>query len=98
MKEYWNGLTNAQKTKYIISAVAGILVLIFAILNWKNTELHLLFGRVSIPKTLLILMSMAGGFGLATLLDMRKFRKKDNEIKNLKSQLALKIEEEEDQI
>lgn len=88
MKEYWNELTRAQKTKYIISAVAGVLVILFAILNWKSTDVHLLITKVRIPKTLLIIMSLAGGFGLATLFDYRKFKKKDKEIKALREQVA----------
>ena len=89
MKEYWNELKRAQKIKYIISAIAGILVILFAILNWKSTDVHLLITKVRIPKTLLIVMSLAGGFGLATLFDYRKFKKKDKEIKALKEQVGL---------
>lgn len=96
MKEYWAGLTTAQKTKYIVSGVAGILVLIFAIQNWKLTEVHLLFATVRVPKTLLIVISIAGGFGLATLFDYRKFRKKDKEIQSLKNRLTLKSGEEDE--
>ena len=95
MKEYWNELTAGQKIKHSISAIAGILVIIFAILNWESTEVHLLFTVVSIPKILLIIVSLAGGFGLATLFDYRKFRKKDREIKSLRSQLNLPKSEDE---
>jgi len=87
MKEFWNELTLVQKVKYILSAIAFILVTIFAVLNWKPTEVHLLFTRVLISKTLLIVISIAGGIGISTLFSFRKLRKKDKEIKQLKSQL-----------
>lgn len=95
MKEWWDGLKNQQKVKYIISAIAGILVLIFAIVNWKSVNVSLLITTVRIPITLLIVLSLAGGFGLATLFDYRKFKKKDKEIKSLKSQIDMSRAEDE---
>lgn len=95
MKEWWQGLKSQQKMKYIISGVAGLLVLIFAIVNWKSINVNLLITTVRIPITLLIILSLAGGFGLATLFDYRKFRKKDKEIKSLKSQLEISSAEDE---
>lgn len=93
MKEYWQGLTTGQKTKYIISGISGILIIIFAILNWEATEVHFIITKIRISKTLLIVLSIAGGFGLATLFDYRKFKKKDREIRELKSQLGPRKEE-----
>ncbi len=98
MKEYWNDLSKAQKAKYIIGIVVGILVVIFAVLNWRYTSVHLLFKRVRIPITLLVIVSVAGGFGFASLFDYRKFKKKDKQIRQLKMQLELKEIEEEEQI
>ena len=95
MKEWWQGLKSQQKVKYIVSAVAGLLVLIFAIVNWKSINVNLLVTTVRIPVTLLIILSLAGGFGLATLFDYRKFKKKDKEIKSLKTQLTMKEAEDE---
>lgn len=95
MKDWWDSLSSSQKFKYIISAVSGILVLIFAIVNWKTVPVSLLITTVRIPITLLIVLSLAGGFGLATLFDYRKFRNKDKEIKSLKAQLHLKDAEDE---
>lgn len=85
MKEYWQNLSSAQKFKYIVSGIIGIFVLIFDILNWETTEVHFIIAKIRISKTLLILLSLAGGFGLATLFDYRKFRKKDKIIKDLKA-------------
>ncbi|MFK7783585.1 MAG: hypothetical protein AB8B56_00640 [Crocinitomicaceae bacterium] len=98
MKEWWDGLNSQQKIKYIVSAVGGLLVLIFAIVNWKSTNVNLLVTNVRIPVTLLIILSLAGGFGLATLFDYRKFKKKDKQIVSLKKQLEMKTSEAEDEI
>ncbi len=95
MQEFWQGLTAAQKTKYIISMIAVILGLIFAIINWKSIEVHLLLTRVNIPITLLIFMCMGAGYGLATLFDYRKYRAKNKEISSLKAQLQMKQSEDE---
>ena len=43
-------------------------------------------------------MSIAGGFGIATLFDYRKFKKKDKQIKQLKAKLAQKEAADEEQI
>lgn len=98
MKEWWDDLSSSQKFKYIISAVLGILVLIFAIVNWKIVPVNFLIITVRIPITLLIVLSLAGGFGLATLFDYRKFRKKDKEINSLKAQLSAAAQDTEDEI
>ena len=95
MKEWWAELSSQQKIKYIVSAVSGLLVLIFAIVNWKLIPVNFLITTVRIPTTLLIVLSLAGGFGLATLFDYRKFKKKDKEITSLKKQLQLKDAEDE---
>ena len=98
MKEWWSELSRQQKVKYIVSAISGLLVLIFAIVNWKYTYVNLLVTTVRVPVTLLIILSLLGGFGLATLFDYRKFKKKDKEIVSLKKQLQLKESEAEDEI
>ncbi len=95
MKDFWNGLTTGQKAKYIISGIVAILGLIFAIMNWTAVEVHFILIRIDIPITLLIVFSMAAGYGLATLFDYRKFRKKDKEIKSLQTQLDMKHGEDE---
>lgn len=95
MKEFWSELTTAQKTKYIISGIAAILGLIFAIMNWNSVNVHLVFTSISIPITVLIVLSMAAGYGLATLFDYKKFRGKDKEIKSLKSQISSKISDDD---
>ena len=95
MKEFWDGLTRAQKIKYIVSGIAVILGLIFAIMNWTSVEIHFILTRVNMPITLLIVLSMAAGYGLATLFDYKKFKGKNKEIKSLKSQLNTTSDEDE---
>ncbi len=87
MKDFWKSLTTFQKVKFVFSATIGLMVILFAILNWKQTEVHLLFGKVSLPKTILIVLSIAGGFGWATLFGMRRSRKKDKQITILETKL-----------
>lgn len=90
MKEYWSNLTTGQKTKYIISFLVVVFVVIFAVQNWGRTEVNFVFFSVNIPKTLLIIISLAGGYGLSTLFDYRKFKKKDKEIRLLQEQLEIR--------
>ena len=95
MKEFWEGLTKAQKVKYIVSSVAVILGIIFAVMNWTSVEVHFILMSVDVPITLLIIFSMAAGYGLATLFDYKKFKGKNKEIKSLKSQLTMRDSEDE---
>lgn len=95
MKEFWEGLSTTQKMKYIISGIAVILGLIFAIMNWKSIEVHFILTSVNIPITMLILLCMAAGYGLATLFDYRKFKSKNKEITSLKAQLEMRQSEDE---
>lgn len=88
MKEYWNNLSFTQKANHIFWGVVGLLILIFALLNWQIIELHLIFGSIEIPVTILILLSMLGGYGYAKIFGFIKSRKKDKEISYLKGEVA----------
>lgn len=88
MKEYWNKLSLGEKVKLIFYAVVGLLILIFALLNWKVFNLNLIFGKVEVPVTILILISMFGGYAYAKIYGWMKSRTKDNEISYLKGELA----------
>ena len=88
MKEYWNNLSFTQKANHIFWAVIGLLILIFALLNWQIIELHLIFGSIEIPVTILILLSMLGGYGYAKIFGYIKSRKKDKEISYLKGEMG----------
>ncbi len=88
MKEYWNDLTNGQKTKLILKIVLVILALIFAIRNWQSVNVHFVFFSSQIPITLIIVLSGAIGFGMASIFDYRKFKVKNKEITELKTKLT----------
>jgi hypothetical protein len=68
--------------------VIGLLILIFALLNWKVFDLNLIFGKVKVPVTILILVSMFGGYGYAKIFGFMKTRKRDREISYLKGEIS----------
>lgn len=88
MKEYWSKLTFVQKVKLIFFAIVGLLIVIFAFLNWKVFHLNLIFGKVDVPITILIFISMFGGYGYAKVAGFLRTRKQDQEISYLKGELA----------
>lgn len=88
MKEYWKKLTLGEKIKLIFYALVGLLILIFALLNWKVFNLNLIFGKVDVPVTILILISMFGGYAYAKVYSWMKSRNQDKEISYLKGELA----------
>lgn len=77
-----------QKVKLIFFALLGLLILIFASLNWYVYELNLVFGKVKVPVTILILISMFGGYGYARVYAWLNSRNSDKEISYLKGELA----------
>lgn len=88
MKEYWEKLTFGQKVKLIFFGIVGLLVLIFALLNWKVYDLNLIFGSIPVPVTILILVSMFGGYAYARIFGWIKSRNQEREISYLKGELA----------
>ena len=88
MKDYWEKLSLVQKIKHIFWGVVGLLILIFALLNWDVYQLNLIFGEVEVPVTILILISMFGGYGYAKIFGFIKSRQKDKEISYLKGEIA----------
>lgn len=88
MKEYWNDLSSSQKTKLIIKILLGILVLIFAIRNWQSTPVVLVFFKMNLPLTIIIVLCIAIGFAAASVFDYRKFKAKNKEISELKSKIV----------
>ncbi len=89
MKEYWNKLSFGEKAKLIFFGICGLLILIFALLNWEDYKLSLIFFSVELPVTIIILVSMFGGYAYARIYyGWVKSRKKDKEISFLKGELA----------
>lgn len=93
MKEYWNGLSSAEKTKYIIYTIISIVVLIFVIRNWQPTTFHIFFTKIQLPTTVLIFFSMLAGFGFAKFMSIRK----TSELKKQINQLRDKVVEHNEQ-
>ncbi len=93
MIEYWNELSTGQKTKLILKIVVGILALLFAVQNWQSVSFSLVFFRFNIPGTVLILICIGIGFGLASIFDYKKFKVKNKEITELKSKLLSPVDE-----
>ena len=103
MKDYWNSLSTGGKVKFIIYLIILIATVIFAIINWQKTSLNLVFVEVMIPKTILILIAMVAGFGLAKMSDMKKIRTIQKDYKILqksviaeKSKLVKEVSETND--
>lgn len=89
MKDYWNKLSFGEKAKFIFFAICGLLILIFALLNWDKYDLNLIFFKVNLPVTVIILISMFGGYAYGRIYyGWVKSRKKDKEISYLKGELA----------
>jgi uncharacterized integral membrane protein len=88
LKDYWQKLTFTQKLNHIFWGVIGLLIFIFALLNWKVFDLNLIFGKVKVPVTILILVSMFGGYGYAKIFGFMKTRKRDSEISYLKGEIS----------
>lgn len=87
MKEYWQNLSTGRKIKLIVTIVVSLCAIIFAARNWRETEVILVFLKVKMPLTLVIVISAAIGFAIASLFDYRKFKARDAEIKRLNNKL-----------
>lgn len=88
MKDYWKKLSFVEKVKLIFFAIVGLLILIFAFQNWQVYKLNLVFGKIEVRVTILILVSMFGGYAYARIYAALKSRKQDKEINYLKGELA----------
>jgi uncharacterized integral membrane protein len=86
MTEYWNSLSLLNKVKFVFSIILGIMGVVFATLNWKEQDVHLLFIQTKMPLTLLIIFSMVVGYAFSFLFSYKKFRAKDKEIEALKKE------------
>lgn len=87
MKEFWSTLSLWKKIKFVLSVILGIYVLLFALVNWQEAEINFILFKVQISITLLILVCLVVGYLVSNIFDYKKYKVKDLEIKNLKSQL-----------
>ena len=88
MEEYWKNLSFAGKAKFVISVIIGTLTVVFATLNWTDIQVHLIFWKPTIPLSLIILGSVVGGYAISYVFAYRKFKSKDGEIDEMKSNTA----------
>ena len=86
-KEYWEKLSSIEKLKFVLKIIFGLIAFLFAVFNWQTVELHLVFGKVNLPLTILIILCFAIGFFLSSLFDYRRFKKKNNEIEKLQREI-----------
>lgn len=96
-KEYWEKLSSVEKLKFVLKIIFGLIAILFAVFNWQTLELHLVFGKVYLPLTILIFICFIVGFFLSSLFDFRRFNKKNIEIERLERQIEkLKAKEIEE--
>lgn len=88
MKEIWNKLTLIEKIKLFISVIAGILVVIFATLNWRDQDIHFIFKVFKVKLSIAILLSVIAGYLISFLFSYRKIKSLENENEKLKKQLG----------
>lgn len=88
MVEYWNSLSALNKVKFVLSLFLGIIGVVFATLNWKEQEVHLIVKKTQMPLSLLILFSMAAGYAISFVFSYRKFKSKDKEIESLQKRIV----------
>lgn len=87
MKEIWNKLTLIEKIKFAISVIAGILVVIFATLNWKDQDIHFIFKVYKVKLSIAIILSVIAGYFISFLFSYRKINSLENENEKLKKKL-----------
>ena len=87
MKDYWLGLTPWKKLKFVISLLVGIFAIVFAVVNWQETPINFVFFEITISTTLLIVICLFAGYIVSNLLEFRRFKDKDLEIRRLKQQI-----------
>jgi uncharacterized integral membrane protein len=87
LKEYWESLNAFGKFKFVAKIILVILTILFAVFNWQNIELHLIFVKVNVPLTVLILICFGIGLLISSIFDYRRFKVKNKEIEVLKKQI-----------
>ena len=87
MEDFWKSLTPWNKFKFALSIILGILVVIFAVLNWKSEEVHMIFFKRQMPLTLVIILSVIAGYAIAFIFGYRKLRSKERAIRKLEQEV-----------
>jgi uncharacterized integral membrane protein len=70
---FWN------KVKFVFSLIGLIFGVIFSTLNWNSLEVHLIFTKMNLPLTVVLLFAFIIGIAFANLMHFQRQRKKDKE-------------------
>ncbi len=101
MEKYWNVLSTQDKIKFILSILAGILVVIFATLNWKEAEINFIFKLIKVKLSVAIMISVVAGYLVSFIFSYRKQLKNNEVIESLTKKiekLERKIEKQSDDV
>jgi uncharacterized integral membrane protein len=89
MIEIWKKLSLKEKIKLIISILVGVLVVIFATLNWKDEEIHFIYKVYKVKLSIAIILSVIAGYLISFLFSYRKMNELENENEKLKDKIDL---------
>ena len=101
MEKYWNVLSTQDKIKFILSILAGLLVVIFATLNWKEAEINFIFKLRKVKLSVAIMISVVAGYLVSFIFSYRKQLKNNEVIESLTKKiekLERKIEKQSDDV
>lgn len=88
MKQFWISLPLKEKIKFVLSAFAGIIGVIFATLNWNSTGVHLLIVYRTAPLSMIIIISMLCGYAFGYIPRAARLRNKQRELEDLQKELV----------
>jgi putative membrane protein len=88
MKDIWKKLSIIEKIKLILGIIAGIFVVIFATLNWKDQEIHFIFNTLRVKLSIAIILSVLSGYIISFLFSYLKINSLKNENEKLKDKIA----------
>ncbi len=87
MQDYWSKLSFIAKVRFVLTLLIGTVGIVFATLNWKEEQVHLIFAVKKVPLSLLVILSIASGYAICSIFNGRKLKAKDDEIESLKNRL-----------
>ena len=88
MKDIWKKLSSKEKIKFVTSILVGILVVIFATLNWKDQEIHFIVRIFKVKLSIAIILSVIAGYLISFLFSYKKLNELKNENEKLKNSIA----------
>jgi uncharacterized integral membrane protein len=88
MKEIWKKLSLKEKIKLIGSILVGVLVVVFATLNWKDQDIHFIYKVYKVKLSIAIILSVIAGYLISFLFSYRKINALENENEKLKDKIS----------